>query len=283
MKDLLTEIKEIVKEELSISDEVLKTKNALVAAIIKDSKNMPKHDSKFADYMKQGILFKYPLFGEQWIVIYKIFYIKSNAEYDNLISNIEAGKTSPNGKVYVNLIYIADRNNYTDIEGEVQHELEHIYQVAKKKKWIISSQLSADIYSKAQNLKNNGTTIGEQLVGFTLYYNNNFERDVFTNGIYSMMIDNNVTEPLKFIKNTVNYKNVLTVERVVEAGTYKEEIDKVVKSYFGKSYGWWKKIALRMVSTYKVKIGKAVAKYTKDYLGPDKALIGNNTKIEGLK
>jgi hypothetical protein len=274
---LITEIKNIIKEELSISDEVLKAKKTIISAIIKDSKAREKEVSPIANYVKRG-QFNEVLFEKDYLVKYEVYYVNNDWGYKYVLEKCPGGYSN-SSEIFIHLVYVKEKNQYIDVVGDAQHELGHIYQAIRKNKWLLSNKLTGDIYKKACDLKNNGTTLAEQLVGYTLYYNNNFERDAFANGTYSMMVDNNVTEPIKYLKQTVNFQNVLAIERVLETGNYKEGIDAVAKSAFGKSYAWWANIARRMVSTYKVKMGKVIAKYQKEYLSPDKKLIGNNKKI----
>jgi len=258
---LFEEITQEINEELGISQLVTNTTNILINNIVKNSKSIPNNS------IKQGCLKQYNLFGEKYDVFYTLYFFNTIKEKEEF-SYIDAGNTTNNKEIHVIICYIKEINKYIDYKGSTQHELEHTYQIIKSGKYLLTPQ-NITTYTKAKNLITIGITnnnLFEALVGFTVYYNNRFEKDGYANDIYRQIIDNKFKNPIDIVKKTDTFNNILIIEKYLNNDSIyvKQVIDNIVSNTFGKHYKWWYNMAKNVVKNYKTKIGKIIVKAQKD-------------------
>lgn len=272
---LFEEIVQELNEELGISQLVSDTTNILISDISKDAKKQPYSD------VKNGCLKNYTLFGKKYNVFYTLYFFETMKDKEKTQNN-NPGRSTKKNDIYVSVCYIKEINKYIDYDGTTQHELEHVYQIVKSKKYLLTPQ-SVPIYQTAVNLITNGISkqnFYETLVGFTVYYNNKFEKDAFANDIYRTIIDNPQKEPMETVKKTDTYSNIVLIEKYMESDSIftRQIIENIVFKNFNKHYKWWYNIAKKVVNNYKTKIGKILAKAHKD-LYSENSLVNINKKI----
>lgn len=264
MKNLLMEIKNSLYEEMGISKEVTNISNDILSSIIKDSKTIPYNDIK-----KHNFIYEYN--GNKIYVDYTLYYvldedsINTVIKHDNINTFGESDRKSKN--IYylkTTVFYQRDINKYVDYNGTIQHEFEHIYQMIKSGKHLLSNVITKDIYTTADYLRHKSDIISK-LIGYTIYYNNRFEQDAFANGLYKKIMDNPTSNPYDILQQDVTYKNVLTIKKyILENNTYQTTIDTVVQKQFNKTYKWFHKIAENMVKTYIRKMSRTLLKAQND-------------------
>ena len=264
MKNLLMEIKNSLYEEMGISKEVTNISNDILSSIIKDSKTIPYNDIK-----KHNFIYEYN--GNKIYVDYTLYYvldedsINTVIKHDNINTFGESDRKSKN--IYylkTTVFYQRDINKYVDYNGTIQHEFEHIYQMIKSGKHLLSNVITKDIYTTADYLRHKSDIISK-LIGYTIYYNNRFEQDAFANGLYKKIMDNPTRNPYDILQQDVTYKNVLTIKKyILENNTYQTTIDTVVQKQFNKTYKWFHKIAENMVKTYIRKMSRTLLKAQND-------------------
>ena len=260
-KTLLSEIREVVKEELGISTDVSRYTREIFKDIITDAKMNGVYVRR---YIKAGKFF-HTIDGFIINIDYNIIYLNNMNELD---PSDCAGETKFIPPKYFNLeislVYDKSRGKYIDLYGNLQHEIEHIYQQIRAGKEPIDRPKTKEMYNTARRLMLNAKTRAEMVVGSAIYYNCRFEQDAYANDIYKMIMDNPDDNPYEVLKNSVSYYNVNYIRRAVLVGDNSSVLEPVVKEYFGKSYSWFHRLTKHMVSEYMRRVGKALAKALKD-------------------
>lgn len=255
--ELISEIKKIVSEELGLSELVKETSQNLISAIIRNNKKNKLSETGDGKFL-------YTLFGKQVHILYHMYYVKNNED-------LEALKIKSPGAYYENentlettIVYVKDKNIYFDYAGTTRHELKHLYQAIKKKKPLLFGK-NENVYQKAGVLRNSEDFF-EQIVGYTIYYANKFERDAIVSTWYSLIDSNTTKDSYEVIKDTPIYRNIKIIYDFLNNLTANSQqvIENVCQKNFGKHFGWWKNIASRVCSDYVNKIGKIIAKIEKD-------------------
>ena len=262
MNNLLTEIKEKLYEELGVADVVSTASSNLLSEIIKHSKTVPSEKYGF----KHGE-FNYLFENNTINVFYDLYYVST---YDDIVYSTPSNRGSSNkinNNVYglkVTIVYVRDINQYIDFNGNLQHELEHIYQMIKSGKHLLSKRDSHIFYEKANILKG-FSDIYCQIVGTVVYYACKFEKDAFVNAIYRQIMNNPNVNPYETLQSTITYKNINVIKKyVLDSEILKDKYANIVKKNFGKNYQWFYNLANKVVKTYINKIGKVYAKAYND-------------------
>ena len=164
----------------------------------------------------------------------------------------------------ITLVYDKSRNKYIDLDGTLQHELEHVFQQMTAKTPFVAKDKTKKTYGKAIDLVNNGKTKADRVVGLAVYYNNKFEKDAYANDIYRSIMDNKQDSPYTVLKNNMTYKNIAFIKRVVLEKDNRDKLEPIVKNTFGKTYEWFLDITAHMVKSFMLKVGKVLAKAIKD-------------------
>ena len=269
MKNLLTEIKEKLYEELGVADIVSTTSSNLLSEIIKHSKTVPlaiPSEKNGIQRFKHGE-FNYLFENNTINVFYDLYYVFT---YDDIVYSIPSNRGTSNKisnnvyKLKVTIVYVLDINKYIDVNGNIQHELEHIYQMIKSGTSLLSKSDSLTLYKIADILKG-FSDIYSKIVGTVVYYACKFEKDAFANAIYRQIMDNPNVNPYETLKSTITYQNINVIKQhVLDSEIYKDKYTNIVKTYFGKNYQWFYNLTNKVVKTYINKIGKVYAKAYND-------------------
>ena len=256
MKDLLTEIKHRLVEELGVSDIVTASANEIQRLIIADSRTKPKAKHKNGN-------FTYDFCKAKVDVYYDLYYLNNEQEIKMLsLRPSRANKTDNGYMLYTTIFYIRSQNKYIAYQGGLQHELEHIYQMIQSGKYLLTPQ-SSKIYRTAIRLFTIGSP-AEKLVGSVIYCNNKFEKDAIANGLYKLIMDNPNVDPYTTLEKTPHYRNIKKIKFNVIDNDNRQIIEPVVKKYFNKSYKWFYSMANKVVKSYINKIGKILTKAYND-------------------
>ena len=164
-----------------------------------------------------------------------------------------------NNTLKTSLCYIKETNQYVDPSS--QHEIEHIFQEILSNGNLLKTTKSNYMYSNAVYLAKQNDKY-KKLVGFSIYYSFNFEKDAFANDIYSLVIQNPTENYLELLSKTKVFQNIKYIENKIKHLSNKdiEQITPLLKLYFNKTLKWWRKNTIKTIHNYKIKIGKAIAK-----------------------
>lgn len=257
MKELLTEIKQIMYEEMGVSDTVTRNTKNIISQIVKDSKQYPYSN------FKQGTFIYITTDNFNIKVNYDLYYCEDNNHVPNIV---ETGYSLWDGKIFTlntTIVYIKSENKYKDYRGTTQHEMDHIYKMYKSKKHLISKPTSQQLYYIADKFKYQD--FPHKLVGYVIYYNNNFEKDAFINSIYKTIMDNNDIDPYITIQNSRTYQNIQAIKNyVLDSNEYEKEITDICINELHKSYKWFYNITKKVVNNYIYKMGRLLVKVNKD-------------------
>ena len=266
MKDLITEIKQQLVEELGVSDKVIKLTDLITKAIIKDSKTLPYSETK-----EHSFTYPIPIFNTKIDIHYILTYVDTEDQIPFIVC--ESNMIEDGYYLKAHLSYVKELNKYVDHEGLLQHEVEHIYQMMMAGKYLLKPK-SQEIYEKAIELSQDNN-IYKKLVGYVIYYNNKFEKDAYANQIYKTIMDKHNINPYETLKNTAIYNNIRIIkEYILDTDLYYEYYKTIVFDNFGKSLNWFLKLTKSVVKNYTNKIGKVFAKAHKD-------LYKNKTPLDG--
>jgi hypothetical protein len=266
--ELITEIKQIVKEELGISEDVKRYVSEIFNQIITDARlrgKIEKPNVKTGEfqYFIQKDDSANGLVGIN--VIYKVIYLDSILDLDDDDFIGSSDFLGPNNfNLFTTVIYDRSKKKHIDFEGTLQHEFEHIYQQMYAGKPVLFKDSTRAIYNKANELISNSTTNAEKIVGFAVYYNTKFEKDAYANDLYKTITDNPMDNPYAILKNNVVYRNVETIRKAVLEKDNRKRFEPIVTDNFGKTYKWFLRITEHMVDAYMKKVGKVLVKAMED-------------------
>lgn len=271
MKDLLTEIGNVLSEEMTISNVVVSATKELMAAIIRDSKKYEWENSA-----KKGNFDTYvrAFANNKVSVSYHIFGVKSILDYKPVEFCWAKEREDGTFELFAILVYTEDSKRYIDYKGLMQHEVEHLYQMIMSPKTLITNKASYEMYQTATSLLHS-TDRFEKLVGMVVYYNNNFERDAYANSVYRDIMNNSNQSAFLTLQKNQHYQNINRIKEVMlDTNDFDEQLTHAVETKFGKSLNWLKRTARSVVKTYINKFGKAMAKAQKDMYDGNQVLDG---------
>lgn len=254
---LLLEIENIVNEELGISKQVINAFNSVKSEIIKDSHKYKWEKNIYNNIVKNGHISNFEMFGKVINIDYTLFYLDSKQDFNDVFFNAVFNKR--NNTLKTSLCYIKETNQYVDPSS--QHEIEHIFQEILSNGNLLKTAKSNYMYSNAVYLAKQNDKY-KKLVGFSIYYSFNFEKDAFANDIYSLVIQNPSENYLELLSKTKVFQNIKYIENKIKHLSNKdiEQITPLLKLYFNKTLKWWRKNTIKTIHNYKIKIGKAIAK-----------------------
>ena len=261
---LITEsqFKQIVNEELGISQEVFQISKDVYDKICSDIKT---RDSEKIDIcnIKRGVV-KCSLKD----VEFDINYTYRNFLDKNLLKHIDKSGLSEGGTVFLNKNFIICNINLYGIGGSIneedamdtiQHEIEHIYQQIMSNKRIPGDD---DRYAKMRtDLESNNEV--RKTVGRLVYLCYKSEQDAFINGTYAWcMTNDSTTEPYSYrnIKNCPAGKLYLEMKDLYEVVFNNMEMEKIITT----EYGLNNEKVMFSIKDFGRKLGKVLVKVNKD-------------------
>lgn len=258
MSELLTEIKEMMYEEMGISDTVTRETKNIISQIIKDSKQYP-----FSS-IKQGNFIYTTIDNYNINIYYKLYYCEDDKHTP--ISKT-TGYSQWDGKIFTlntTIIYIKSENKYKDYRGTTQHEMDHIYKMIRSRKHLLNKLTSLNLYDIADRFKSS-KDLPHKLIGYVIYYNNNFEKDAFINSLYKIIMDNRDIDPYTTIQNSITYENIQVFkDAILNSNEFKNEITEICINELHKSYKWFYNMTKKVVDNYIYKMGRLLVKVNKD-------------------
>lgn len=275
-------INDILNEELSISNDVndltIKIKNLIsndyarnigyerCYTILYKGFNREVFSNEITiNYANKSIIVVYYVLEDASQEITKQYNSLFNSTSNNRILRLELYLTSHNNKI-----------NWKKNSKDLQHEVEHLFQLIKKGKDLLSDKQFSE-YNKLKSL----TTYDDyydQIIGYTYYYYNKAERNAIINGLYREIIDLNtdglVTDPLEIIKKSPYYHNIQIIKNTIENHKNHEQLENKLKN-INKTLKQYLRIANIVIDEYSKAFGRLLYKVKKDIESVNEDLLIN--------
>lgn len=275
-------INKILNEELSISNDV----NDLTIKI----KNLISNDyARNIGYERcYTILYKgfnREVFSNEIIINYDnksiivVYYVLEDASQEIIKQYNSIFNSTSNNKILRLELYLTSHNNkinWRKNSRDLQHEVEHLFQLIKKGKDLLSDKQFGE-YNKLKSLTTHNDYY-DQIIGYTYYYYNKAEKNAIINGLYREIIDLNtdglVTDPLEIIKNSPYYYNIQIIKNTIENHKNHEQLENKLKN-INKTLKQYLKIANIMIDEYSKAFGRLLYKVKKDIESVNEDLLIN--------
>lgn len=276
-------IKDILNEELAISNDV-NNLTSKIKSIIGNDYNRNK--DYWGNYSKCLPNFPYEVFVSDCVFkddIFKSIDIKYYVLEDpcdrtkkEYLTNFSS---TSNTKKYELIFYLIAYNGKIDwsiSSSTIQHEAEHLFQLYKKNKPLLT-QKQMDEYNKMGKLRKSNDSF-EKIIGYTYYYYSRVEKNAIINEFYREIMDSyvpgSIIKPMEVIKDSVKYRNIQVIKNVITDKEYYpileeklKENNKTLKSYL--------RVANRMIDEYTKAFGRLLYKVNKDIAEKNKNLLIN--------
>lgn len=275
-------INKILNEELSISNDV----NDLTIKI----KNLISNDyTRNIGYERcYTILYKgfnREVFSNEITINYDnksiivVYYVLEDASQEIIKQYNSIFNSTSNNRILRLELYLTAHNNkinWKKNSRDLQHEVEHLFQLIKKGKDLLSDKQFGE-YNKLKSLTAHNDYY-DQVIGYTYYYYNKAERNAIINGLYREIIDLNtdglVTDPLEIIKNSPYYHNIQIIKTTIENHKNHEQLENRLKN-INKTLKQYLRIANIMIDEYSKAFGRLLYKVKKDIESVNEDLLIN--------
>ena len=198
-------------------------------------------------------------------VIYHVLETNNNELAQLYISKFPSRTDSDKLQITFYFIGYDDKINWKIGAEHVQHEVEHLFQLYKKKKPILSDEKMKE-YNKLYHMVNSDDFY-EQVIGYTYYYYLKAERNAIINGIYGMIMDANskgeMVNPLQMIKDTTYYNNIHIIKKVINDNKHYPKLEEKLANN-NKDIKSFLRVANRVIDDYIKAFGRLLYKVKKD-------------------
>lgn len=281
-------INRILNEELSISNDV----NDLTIKI----KNLISNDyarnigcERCYTILYKG--FNREVFSNEITINYDnksiivVYYVLEDASQEIIKQYNSIFNSTSNNRILRLKLYLTSHNNkinWKKNSRDLQHEVEHLFQLIKKGKDLLSDKQFYE-YNKLKALTTHNDYY-DQIIGYTYYYYNKAERNAIINGLYREIVDLNtdglVTDPLEIIKKSPYYNNIQIIKNTIENHKNHEQLENRLKN-INKTLKQYLRIANIMINEYSKAFGRLLYKVKKDIENVNEDLLINlsNRKI----
>ena len=192
----------IIKEELSVSDTVLKITDEIYYQILNRLKSGKSFISKERNVVIKKGIFDYQTTGKlkntSFIKVkYVVYYFNNEQEHQAYMKygyfrmNSSADYENKTINLYLSMI-----NNQPDpdFKSDIQHEVNHIFQYNN------GQQKDEDFYKRIIELNKSGNKL-DKIIARAMYYTFQTEQDSFVSQYYAYLKRNNIP-----IKQAINYR-----------------------------------------------------------------------------
>lgn len=262
--------KNILNEELSISNDVNNITTKIKSAVSNDYKKNKDDLTKYKPIDKKldDVFYNELDINYNNIIIKVVYYVLNTSEEKTF--RYYKGKyasKSRNTEFHLTLFLTGYNGviNWKLNSMSLQHEVEHLYQLYKKKKPLLSSDKMKD-YNNIEFLMDSDDFY-DNIVGFTYYYYFKIERNANINGLYRKIMDANedgvFVDPMEIIKDSLYYQNVQFIKKTIQDSTKLPLIEKSLLK-INKSLKSYLRVANRMIDEYTKAFGRLLYKTKKD-------------------
>lgn len=285
---LKSDLRKVIKEELSINNDVMVATNSLARNVVDD---VMSNFKTMAKSLKPGIKV-YDGSGRYTVIFnghvvkisigVKYFHFSNKEIYETYKYEIDCNyaTSSSDGRYnFINLYCygINGTPNITEIKASLQHEIEHLYQANRGDKKISTFDKVYDI--AARNLFNKGNKALMYLSNI-IYYSYEYEQDGYVNGLYSELINNeNPTPRWEDIKESSAYVGIMVLRkslRIIEKNREKKSVTDTALNNFSMDVETIISMGKKAEKRFLQKIGKVLIKVRKDR--EEKGVKFENTK-----
>lgn len=263
----------ILNEELGISNAV----NSLVIRLKNlISNNYSKNNDDTKKYVLLGGVNKYIVFTNTISVSFENkdieveYYVLSHKSEKTKQSFIKEYHSNCSNEILKITLYLTLNNNNDKIDWlscslDLQHEVEHLFQLYKKEKPIFSNKK----IEKYNNLKKltSSDNFYDQVIGYTYYYYERVEKNAIMNGIYRKIIDTYIPgykgNPMDDIENTPYYTNIQIIKNTISEEKNWDKLENRL-NLVGKTLKQFLRISKQMIIEYEKAFGRLLYKLNKD-------------------
>lgn len=275
---------DVLNEELHISNDVNYLTSKIKSII---GNNYNKNKNFIKNYGKFLLDFDHILFHNDIDVYMDNINITLNIKYYVLenasgsVKNeylIKFPSTSGNGEYKLTLYLTSDYDkiNWQLHSKTIQHEVEHLYQLYKKQRPLLS-QKQASEYNKMSKLMSSDDYT-EKIIGFTYYYYTRVEKNAIINELYRKIMDLYVPgmkiDISEEIKKFIHFQNINIIKNYINDDKNVDAIERCL-SKNGKQLKSYLRIANRMIDEYIKAFGRILYKINKDIDEKTKDLLIN--------
>lgn len=275
-------INKILNEELSISNDVndltIKIKNLI-------SNDYARNIGYERCYKMLYKGFNREVFSNEITINYDnksiivVYYVLEDASQEIIKQYNSIFNSTSNNRILRLELYLTSHNNkinWKKNSRDLQHEVEHLFQLIKKGKDLLSDKQFYE-YNKLKALTTHNDYY-DQIIGYTYYYYNKAERNAIINGLYREIVDLNtdglVTDPLEIIKKSPYYNNIQIIKNTIENHKNYEQLENRLKN-INKTLKQYLRIANIMINEYSKAFGRLLYKVKKDIENVNEDLLIN--------
>lgn len=248
-------------EELAISDEIKSEAENLAKVILADSKVKAEVIKKngFDNVLKNEFIIK--LFDVNYNIIYYIYSIKNNSEFDiKLFKNLISITKNNENEIILNLLFVSNNPDSEYFYSSIYHELTHVYQYIKSKNDILKNTKIKNLYNLIKDIKNNRQTELDILFTNAIYACFDFEQDALLHETYCEYMKSYQIYHINFdIEDSNAYKFIEDLRNAIN------NIDKLDEKLFKNTQDFYLHLFTKKLKRFETKFGKLITKIKKDF------------------
>lgn len=261
-KILLNEIKQIIQEELGISEEVIKLSKQFYDEMVVAIKNCKEQEQTetcikkscslqfMINNIKVSASITYRNFlSKDYSILYEMPYITNGASF-YVTNNLYF--------CFINVFAISGTIVKEKAMETIQHEIEHIYQQIQMGKGFGSDSLYIKIKTDMESSDEDRNKIGK-----LFYYTLKYEQEGFCNGLYAYLMDVNQPYSDNLLIKTESWENYLFLKQTFNELKNNTALKTIFNEYF-LNYGITIKDIEKEINNYLHRIGRVIIKVKKD-------------------
>ena len=259
---VINEIREIIKEELGISETVIKLSREFynkMIEVIHSSDNIEKNETMikktvpmqfFIDDVKVSSNIVYRNFlSKDYSKLYEVSYVTDGTSFrvtDKLYF------------CFINVYAISGNIVKEKAMETIQHEIEHIFQQVKMGKGFENDSMYAKIKDDMESGNESRSKIGKMI-----YYTLKSEQEGFNNGLYAYLMDINQPYSDTLLNNSEVWQIYLFLKETFKEINNNLEMKNIFNEYFC-NYGITLKSIEKEINNFLHRIGRTIIKVQQD-------------------
>ena len=275
-------LKQIIKEELSVNNEVITIVQKICNKIIKTIPTIEGVNLKNKNrVVKRKFNIKETILNNSIMIqVTNYNFVTPDEIYRNPKLDYETSTSSSDGGKY-NFIFITcySVNGKVDMKSlydTVYHEVEHIFQAQKGNKQIKTFDALYQILPEYLNCKNYSLKHASRV----LYYSYTYEQDAFVNGLYGFISQLGIIPQWKDIKTSQAYKSIEKLRNAIvflQKNINNENYNEEIKKTFNYTIPQLIKIGKQTEKRFLEKLGKVLIKHRNEMLFENIIIRTNNS------
>lgn len=253
---MIKEIRKVLKERLSVNDDVITARMRLVKKI----------ENYFYKSCRPKFTLVFGLTGENLIDV-KVTIVTDESQFES-----SPGRWTPEKKeLQVTCLFNEGKQRLYIPYGTLDHELNHAFRFFKNGGKNISGKSPGgeELYYKACKIIESGTRASDVGVSMVFYYAYHQEKDAFAQEFYTELTKNKNENWETVLKNWDVYDNLILLRKFFNNPKNKNDIEETIRLlYPGFIYEQVKDLCEKTVSTYIKAIGKVITRFKEDQATP---------------